>query len=442
VLRRLFVLALLAPAATMATTGSASALGVPGCHGSPATIVGTSGDDRLVGTDGADVIVGRGGNDHIRGLRGHDLVCGGAGADVLVGGRGDDALYGGLDEHVPRAKGRTLVSGDVLDGGPGDDLLDARVDYGRHPSIRQSDTVTYGRSHGAVRVDLAARTARGDGHDTIVPDQRLEVDGSRYDDDLSGTSHREALLGGLGDDHLTGRGGRDTLVDYAGDDVLAGGAGQDFMISTRGTDTLTGGDGFDFMIAASAKPATVHGGRGSDFVIRQLTEGRTGVLDGGTGGNQLELDTAFADDPEPLTTVDRATGTAVAQSGTTSTTASFENFNGFTLWGSGSWTYLGTDALDFVQVLDGPMEAHTAGGDDVMIGGAADDTLDGGAGSDQAWGGEGTNTCLNDERGNCNGYPWDTAALARTLPPRMHVGSFRDVPRLRRLVARYAPHLR
>lgn len=442
-LRHALALTLVVPAVAL-TTGMlpASATAPPGCHGVPATVVGTTGDDRMVGTDGPDVIVGLAGNDHIRGLRGDDLVCGGPGSDDLVGGRGDDALYGGLDEHVTRPHGRTIVRGDILDGGSGDDLLDARVDYGRHPSIRQSDTVTYGRSHGPVRVDLAARIARGDGHDTIVPDRRLEVDGSRYDDELSGTSHREDLVGGLGDDHLTGRGGPDTLVDYSGDDVLAGGAGQDFMISTRGTDTLTGGEGFDFMIAASPMPATVLGGGDFDFLMRQFTPGDIGVIDGGAGANQLELDALFDGTNAPDIDVDRGAGTAIARSGDTTTTASFSNIDYFTLFGWAHWSFLGTDARDFVQVLGGPMDAQTLGGDDDMIGGSRADTLDGGDGTDNAWGGEGSNTCLNDEGGDCNGYPWHTAALVRTLRPQIHIGSFRDLPRVHRLLERYAPQLR
>jgi len=442
-LRRALALTLAVPAVAVTTAGltPASAATPPTCHGVAATLVGTSGDDRLVGTDGRDVIVGLGGNDHIRGLRGDDMLCGGPGSDGLVGGRGDDALHGGLDEHVPRAKGRTIVRGDVLDGGPGDDLLDAHVDYGRRPLISQSDTVTYQRSHGPVRVDLATRSVHGDGHDTIVTDKGLEVDGSRYDDELSGTSQRDDLLGGAGDDTLDGRGGADTLVDYAGDDVLAGGAGGDFMISTRGTDTLTGGDGRDFLIAASTRSATVLGGESYDYVMRQFTPGDMGVIDGGGGHNQLELDPLFDGTSRPDIDVDRGAGTAVARSGDTTTTGSFSNIDYFTLFGWARWSFLGTGARDFVQVLDGPMHAQTLGGDDTMIGGSKADTLDGGDGTDEAWGGEGSNTCLNDEGGDCNGYPWDSGADARAFATPDRAGSVRDLPGLRAVLARYAPDL-
>ncbi len=72
------------------------------CAGQKATIVGTSGPDRLKGTVGADVIATKGGDDRVFGLRGDDVVCGGAGADVIRGQGGDDTLRGVLGEDELR----------------------------------------------------------------------------------------------------------------------------------------------------------------------------------------------------------------------------------------------------------------------------------------------------------------------------------------------------
>ena len=80
------------------------------CKGKPATIVGTSGDDRLSGTPAADVIVGVGGNDKLSGLAGNDVICGGDGKDTLKGGKGNDKLLGEAGK-------------DTLKGGPGNDKL-------------------------------------------------------------------------------------------------------------------------------------------------------------------------------------------------------------------------------------------------------------------------------------------------------------------------------
>ena len=59
------------------------------CLGSPATIVGTEGNDILTGTSGDDVIVGLGGNDLIRGMGGSDTICGGDGGDLIEEGEED-----------------------------------------------------------------------------------------------------------------------------------------------------------------------------------------------------------------------------------------------------------------------------------------------------------------------------------------------------------------
>jgi hypothetical protein len=110
----------------------------------------------------------------------------------------------------------------------------------------------------------------------------------------------------------------------------------------------------------------------------------------------------------------------VVEHGGDTTTATFTGFGAFTMWGSGSWTYHGTDDPDFLQVLQGSLDAQTQGGDDTMIGDTEDDTLDGGDGTDSAWGGDGTNTCLNDEKGDCSGYPWpQQPSAARALPQQL-----------------------
>jgi hypothetical protein len=54
----------------------------PLCLGKRATIVGTTGANRLRGTKRADVIAALGGNDSVDALGGNDLVCGGPGFDV------------------------------------------------------------------------------------------------------------------------------------------------------------------------------------------------------------------------------------------------------------------------------------------------------------------------------------------------------------------------
>ena len=75
------------------------------CAGQKATIVGTSGPDRLKGRVGDDVIAAQGGADTVVGRKGDDIVCGGAGADLLRGQDGDDTLRGGAGQDEMRGGG-------------------------------------------------------------------------------------------------------------------------------------------------------------------------------------------------------------------------------------------------------------------------------------------------------------------------------------------------
>lgn len=110
-----------APATVTITVGA-------GCRGRAATIVGTSGNDRLSGTSGADVIAGLGGNDMINAAGGDDVVCGGSGDDTLNLGGGDDTGDGGSGRDSLRGDtgNDDLAGGDGADtvlGDDGDDVL-------------------------------------------------------------------------------------------------------------------------------------------------------------------------------------------------------------------------------------------------------------------------------------------------------------------------------
>ncbi len=102
----------------------------PLCFGKRATIVGTSGPDRIIGTDGPDVIVGLAGADVISGRRGSDRICAGSnssGTDRVYGGNGNDLISGGSGNDILRGENDTdtLVGAsghDDLDGGAGPDV--------------------------------------------------------------------------------------------------------------------------------------------------------------------------------------------------------------------------------------------------------------------------------------------------------------------------------
>jgi len=141
------------------------------CQGEPATIVGTTGDDRIVGTNGRDVIVSLGGADVINGKGGNDLICSGWGPDVVAGGEGTDRIFGG-------------PGNDQLTGGAGGDHL-----------------------------------AGGPGRDTLI--------GNTGADTLVGGLGADSLMGGFGNDILRGGFGPDRVVGGDGADSLDGGVGRD-----------------------------------------------------------------------------------------------------------------------------------------------------------------------------------------------------------------------
>ena len=155
-----------------------------GCEGIPATLVGTSANDRLVGTSGKDVIVGLGGKDDINGRDSNDLICGGSGADELNGDGGADRLLGGSGNDDLKAD----AGDDTVFGGAGDDRL--RGDDG-------NDTM-YG----------------GDGNDVLEGDaDRDRLFGDAGVDRLFGGSDADALDGGAGTpDRCDGEGGTDSAT--------------------------------------------------------------------------------------------------------------------------------------------------------------------------------------------------------------------------------------
>ena len=88
-----FIVVALAAAVTSAADPAGSDR--PRCQGETATMVGTSGQDRLDGSPGRDVIVARGAGDHIRTRGGADLICAGRGHDFISAGGGLDLVSGG-----------------------------------------------------------------------------------------------------------------------------------------------------------------------------------------------------------------------------------------------------------------------------------------------------------------------------------------------------------
>jgi Ca2+-binding RTX toxin-like protein len=264
--------------------GPVAHAGTPTCFGIRSTIVGTPRADVIRGTPRRDVISGLGGNDVISGLGGNDLICGFIGNDRILGGAGDDALSGDA--------GRDSLNGgrgfDVLFGFGGDDTLNGGAGF---------DLASFFFAPGPVTADLTLGTATGEGNDSLVSISDLE--GSRFDDTLTGDSGENWFHPARGNDAVDGGGGLTDRVAYlfasgpmtvdlnAGTatgqgtdtltnieqvegsrfgDTITGSGGPNVLLGNRGNDTVDGGDGDDHLDGGRGTD-TLNGGGGSDTCV-------------------------------------------------------------------------------------------------------------------------------------------------------------------------------
>ena len=321
-------------------------------------IVTTSGS--IDGTSGADLLTGTAGNDVINGFAGNDTLLGLDGSDFLHPGAGNDSVDGGLG----------------------------------------LDLVSYFDSPGPVTASLAGQIGF-DGFgtiDTLIGAEAIE--GSGFNDSLTGDTTDNILRGLGGDDTLDGGGGNNILEGDAGNDSLIGSAGSHdtatFVDATGpvnadlgtglafgdGNDTLSGienldgsafndtlqGDSLDNALFGQDGNDSLNGGIGNDIL-----EGGRGddTIDGG-GGN----DTASYEHASGQVAVDLTAGTASGADGNDILLA-IQNVIG--------------SSFDDVITLDSQNNFADGGsGNDSISGQAGNDTIAGGPGNDTIDGGIGT----------------------------------------------------
>ena len=291
------------------------------------TMIGTPGKDLLEGGAGVDIVCGFGGNDRLKGNAGNDYIVGGDGDDALHSADGDDILIGGDgNDHL-----RPETGSNVLDGGAG------------------NDTIEYGNLTAGVAVDLAAGTTTGAATDSLTGMEC--VDGTNFDDFLTGTSGANAFTGKGGDDTLTGLGGNDTLNGEAENDILNGDDGIDTLLPGSGANTVRGDAGTDTVSYAT------------------VTAGGVSV--------DLGAGTATGGVVDSLTGVENATGTTLDD----------------VLVGNGSSNALsGLGGGDTLRGLAGTDTLNGAEGNDALEGGDTNDSLRPGPGTNSVHGGTGTDT--------------------------------------------------
>jgi len=338
------------------------------CFGAPATIVGTQGDDKIISTSGADVIVTLDGSDNVVDPGGDDRICLGPGNDVVDGGPGND----------------------LIDGGDG-----------------SSDSVFYLFATGPLRADLQAGvgSAAGEGNDTLTGFEN--VDGTPFNDTLTGDGNINVL---------TGEGGNDTLDGAAHSDALEGGPGNDTLIGHPGevdaaayVDTPNGvnvdlqsgvatGDGRDTLtnvesVLGSPQSDTIAGNEGLNFLM-------------GFGGNDTLDGRSGFDIADFLAPANASLATGVA---TSNGTEKLRNMEGLAGTSSGADHLVGDGKQNFLEAYGGNDVLSGGGGPDVIFGDQGNDQISGGAGDDKLFGGTGNDT-LNGGAGTADGVTYINAA--------------------------------
>lgn len=270
---------------------------------------GTGDEDLLVGSAEDDVLRGFGAGDRLRGLAGDDRLFGDDGDDILEGGEGADTIFGG-------------------DG---------------------IDTITFINATEGVAVNLQARSGSAGEADGDTYVQIENIDGSDFDDVLTGDTGANMIMGNDGDDIINGLGG---------------------------ADVLNGGDGNDvFLVSSNSEYVLIDGGRDYDTVRADVN---------GAILNVTALANIEAIDLNGFTDVElRGSGTIDA--------------SGFDLLFSGgenALTIRGFNGTDTITGTDGDDIIFGGNGRDVINGGAGDDVIDGGAKQDTLIGGDGADRFL------------------------------------------------
>jgi Ca2+-binding RTX toxin-like protein len=394
-----------------------------------ARITGTSGNDSLVGTPGTDTIEGLAGNDTLDGNGGSDFLNGGTGNDRYRVDGGDTLADAGGIDTVESTVSWTLAAGfenltltgvavtsgsgnsqdnvitgnsaanwlrglggdDTVSGGAGNDTINmsfgSAASYGNDVIDGGSgvDTLDFGdAARTAVRVDLAAGTASGGGTGGAGSASLSgieNVNGSAFDDRITGNAAANFLFGYLGNDTLDGGDGADRLDGDLGNDtyivtagdVIGDAGGIDHVISNT---SWTLQDGLENLTIITDEPFAEGEGNGLDNQLRGV--GDDIRLYGRAGDDRLQAESRFS-----ILEGNEGNDTLVGGRG------GFDNMFG------GEGNDLLDDRLDDIPAAfsEGGANFDGGAGDDTIFSGAADDliqlsgdygrdSIDGGAGRD------------------------------------------------------------
>jgi Ca2+-binding RTX toxin-like protein len=264
---------------------SASAL----CNGMAATVGGaTSANDTLTGTSGVDVIEGLGGNDTINGGGGNDTICGDDGDDTIDGGSGNDHMEGGTTgetagDTVTFVSVTVQLTADLqtqtATNTNGDS--DALLEFENLTGTNTFDTLRGNSGPNVITGLDAPDNFQGRSGDDALVDPVFPVDlGSAQYSDATGPVTGTA---GNGSHTASGAGvGTDTLVNIHGiegspfDDLLTGDSSDNLLDGFGGSDFFEPLGGFDHVEGGTGADTITYANETGPIVTADLSTSTTG----------------------------------------------------------------------------------------------------------------------------------------------------------------------
>ncbi len=199
---------------------------------------------------------------YVDGIWGGYTIAEGVVIENATGGDGNDALLGNAADNVIRGNG-------------GDDTLVGREGADKLYGGAGLDIASYVDAASAVKASLLwpwanKGDAKGDHYHSIEG-----LQGSAFDDKLTGN---------FGANYIDGFDGDDKIYSTFGDDTVLGGAGNDTVYAGLGDDVVDGGDGDDRLYGGFNND-TIDGGAGNDTLKGGFSND---VLNGGDGDDSLD----------------------------------------------------------------------------------------------------------------------------------------------------------
>jgi Ca2+-binding RTX toxin-like protein len=331
----------------------------------------------LGGSAGDWIAAGRGGSS-IDGALGNDSLYGGIGGDTLLGGGGNDLLYGSRTQS-------TRDGNDRLDGGAGNDTMFGGFGGDTYVVDSLGDVVREFENEGRDRVEASLSWTLGLNLEdlTLTGVAALNGTGNALNNEISGNSGANSLLGGAGNDRLWGEGGKDTMRGGVGNDTLYAHNNGDLVAG----EIYDGGAGTDRISIDGGSVASLVGitvvGIEELWSNASSTRLTASLLDVFTyvNTNGVEVMTGGAIDLTNLTFL---------YSGATFRLAAAGNTIDFSGLGTGTKVFGSTvSGADVILGSNGACSLDGGVGADSIVGGSAADTLVGGAGADTLTGGGG-----------------------------------------------------